>query len=540
MLNIENLCSQIDCNNVSSKKCSACERVSYCSVSCQKQHWRVNHKDRCLKKLPTEYVPLAEVLSTLTALSEQLQRLVELGSNNCDQILCLRHSIAFAEFQLCVPSDPEQYYYCTRPDGLKIDNFTVAHAMSSQYLNLATRYSNGQSLVGAQQAEPYFRKSRGILEPLRLLLDVIVDDEELRSLRGDRELILGQLSRTERKLAVNCMELNRFRESDAHCSQSLYFAKQMEVNEGSTTTVQIEALLCYGVLREHQYWADCAKNSKGAYEYFEEAYLLASEAYDPVHPQVQDVSAYLIGCLIKLGDFIEAERFARINYESLTCANSGADPNGREVMKGASMLVKICYLTAQQTNKPLVGLEEGEKLSRKVMQIAMETDGVDGYDSGIYQYDLYLVLKEKDRLRFNSGLTQAQTELEARKSIVERKILLDRALAISVRCHANGGKDTMYMHMELYHFYGQLSGSSFYGKEKERAEALRASRTYLDSALRTSIVVNGLRHPFTFSLIKFSTVQELFALFASVYPGEFSALLISITIFTCSIIRTLF
>ena len=539
MLEIDNLCSQIDCNNVSCKTCSACERVSYCSISCQKQHWRGTHKDRCLRKLPTEYVPLAQVLSTLTTLSEQLQRLVEIDASNGDQIICLQHSITFAEFQFCIPSDPGQYYYCTRPDGLQIDNFTVAHAMSSQYLNLATRYSNRQSIEAARQAEPYFKKSRGILEPLRLVLDVIVDDE-LSSLRGDRDLILGQLSRTERKLAVNCMELNRFKESDTHCSQSLNFAKQMQDNEGSTTTVQIEALLCYGVLREHQYWTDCARTSKGAYEYFEEAYLLASEAYDPVHPQVQDVSAYLIGCLIKLGDFSEAERFARISYESLTCANSGADPNGREVMKGASMLVKICYLTAQQTNNPLVGLEEGEKLSRKVMQIAMQTDGVDGYDSGIYQYDLYLVLKEKDRLQFNSGLRQAQTELEARKSIVERKILLDRALAISVRCHANGGKDTMYMHMELYHFYGQLSGSSFYGKEKERTEALRASRTYLDSALRTSIVVNGLRHPFTFSLIKFSTVQELFALFASVYPGEFFALLISITIFTCSIIRTLF
>lgn len=531
----ENFCSQIGCNNVGSKLCSACERISYCSVICQRQHWKANHKDRCLKKLPKEYVPLAQVLSTLTALSEQLQRLVELDCNCKEQIRSLEHSISFAEFQLCIPSSPGQYYYCTRPDGVTVDNFTVAHAMSSQYLNLATRYSNGQSLEAARQAGPYFKKSRDILEPLRLLLNVSIDDEALRILIGDRELILGQLSRTERKLAVNCMELSRFDESDKHCAQSLKFSRQMKDNEASTTTVQIEALLCYGVLREHQYWTDCASTSKGAYDYFVEAYLLASEAYDPVHPQVQDVSAYLIGSLIKLGDFIEAERFARINYESLTCANSDTNPVGREVMKGASMLVKICYVTAQQTNKPLVSLEEGEQLARKAMQIAMKTDGVDGYDSGIYQFDLYLILKEKERLQPTSG--QIQTECDARKSMIERRLLLDRALAISVRCHGNGSKDTMHMHAELHHFYSHLYASS--PKGKERSEVLEFSKTYRDAALRTSIAVNGLRHPFTFSLMKLLTIPELFRLSASVYPRELFAVMVAITFLSSSFIRIL-
>ena len=39
------------CWNTSSKpsRCAACKRVSYCSVECQKQDWKRNHKEICKK-----------------------------------------------------------------------------------------------------------------------------------------------------------------------------------------------------------------------------------------------------------------------------------------------------------------------------------------------------------------------------------------------------------------------------------------------------------------------------------------------------------
>jgi hypothetical protein len=116
-----------------------------------------------------------------------------------------------------------------------------------------------------------------------------------------------------------------------------------------------------------------------------------------VHPQVQQVSVHLIGSLIKLGDFIGAERFARINYESLISPDSGVEPDSRQMMKGASMLVKICYVSSQRkkAKAALVDLDEAEQLARKVVQIAIKTNGCHGYDTGIYQFDLYQVLRER-------------------------------------------------------------------------------------------------------------------------------------------------
>lgn len=51
-------CSNPGCNKVESEEvklraCSQCHTVSYCSVDCQRQHWRAGHKLCCGGKKPT-------------------------------------------------------------------------------------------------------------------------------------------------------------------------------------------------------------------------------------------------------------------------------------------------------------------------------------------------------------------------------------------------------------------------------------------------------------------------------------------------------
>lgn len=41
------LCSEHSCSNSSQMKCSACETAWYCSLACQKNHWRHGHKIQC-------------------------------------------------------------------------------------------------------------------------------------------------------------------------------------------------------------------------------------------------------------------------------------------------------------------------------------------------------------------------------------------------------------------------------------------------------------------------------------------------------------
>lgn len=497
------MCARDGCNKIAKKSCAACGNVNYCCALCQKAHWKIFHRNRCLRILPSELLPVADILNILRTLSDQLKRLNLIDDTTDDQISALKHAIAFAELQFVIPTVPGLYYYCSRKDGSQIDNLTVSLSMTSLYFNLGTRYSNQQSMKAAAHAELFYKKSRSILEPLLILLDSPSEVDAIYDVISRKENILSQLSKSEKKLAINCMELKRFKESDYHCQQSLKFARRMIEGNFETTTVLFEALLCFGEFRGHQYLKDCDSNSKGACDYFEEAYILVSEAYGPVHPQVQEVSVHLIGSLCKLGDFEEAERFARINYESLTALDSGINRNDRRVMKGASMLVKISYMMAQQRRTPLVKFKEAEELARMVIRIAIETDGEEGYDAGIYQFDLYQILNVHSKLYGHT-----MSEIALRESAAEREFLLNRSRAVAVRCHGTECKNVMYLDQELHLLYQERMSSLPDGVD--RVEAKFKSSAYQNSALRVSMKLNGVVHPYTLELLsKFATFDFL-------------------------------
>ena len=497
------ICARDGCNKIAKKSCAACANVNYCCALCQKAHWKIFHRDRCLRILPSELLPVADILNILRTLSDQLKRLNVIDGTNDDQIFALKHAIAFAELQFVIPSVPDQYNYCLRDDGSQIDNLTVSLSMTSLYFNLGTRYSNQQSMEAATHAELFYKKSRSILDPLLILLDSRSEEDAMYDVISRKENILSQLSKIEKKLAINCMELKSFKQSDYHCQQSLKFARRMMEGNVETTTVLFEVLLCFGELRGHQYLKDCDSNTKGACDYFEEAYILVSEAYGPVHPQVQEVSVHLIGSLSKLGDFEEAERFARINYESLTALDSGISRNDRRLMKGASMLVKICYMMAQQRRTPLVEFKEAEELARMVIRIAIETDGEEGYDAGIYQFDLYQILNEQSKF---FGHVISETAL--RESATEKEFLLNRSRAVAVRCHGTESRNVMYLDQELHLLYQERMSTLADGVY--RGEAKFKSSAYQNSALRVSMKLNGVVHPYTLELLsKFATLDFL-------------------------------
>ena len=497
------ICARDGCNKIAKKSCAACGRVNYCCPLCQKAHWKSFHRNRCLKILPSELLPVADILIILRTLSDQLKRLNDIDDTNDDQIVSLKHAITFAEFQFDISSTSGQLHRCSMKDGAQIDDLTVSLSMTSLYYNLGTRYSNQQSMRAATYAELYYKKSRRILDPLVVLLDSQPVEHAMYDVTSRKENILSQLSKIEKKLAINCMELKRFQQSDYHCEQSLKFARRMVEGNADTTTVLFEALLCFGELRGHQYLRDCNKNTKGANDYFEEAYILVSNAYGPVHPQVQEVSVHLIGSLSKLGDFEEAERFARINYESLTAVDSGIMCNDRRIMKGASMLVKICYMMSQQRRKPLVEFDEGEQLARMVLRIAIETDGEEGYDTGIYQFDLYQILREQWKAcKYN------RSEAADRESATEKELLLHSSRAIAARCHGIESRNVMYLDQELHLFYQDRISLLPDGVDK--AETKMKSGAYRNSAIRISMKLNGVMHPFTLELLsQFATLDFL-------------------------------
>jgi hypothetical protein len=60
-------------------------------------------------------------------------------------------------------------------------------------------------------------------------------------------------------------------------------------------------------------------------------YICASEVHHPEHPLVLEAGSLLIMILGRTGDYYDAERFARISYESFTRASS--DPESYDVAK---------------------------------------------------------------------------------------------------------------------------------------------------------------------------------------------------------------
>jgi dTDP-4-dehydrorhamnose 3,5-epimerase-like enzyme len=70
----------------------------------------------------------------------------------------------------------------------------------------------------------------------------------------------------------------------------------------------------------------------------EEAYMFVSEVYNPEHPIVLKIGCKLVDILLLTNNYYDAERSARVCYDSLTCAPM--NPNSSEAAQAASNLAK--------------------------------------------------------------------------------------------------------------------------------------------------------------------------------------------------------
>jgi hypothetical protein len=104
----------------------------------------------------------------------------------------------------------------------------------------------------------------------------------------------------EQYMAVATMRKNQFIISEKHCQRCLHYSKKM-VDGGVKTYAVFNALRNIVQLREAQ------NDLEGAVSYAEDGYNLVVEAYDCVHPVVQEAAGTLISCLITKGDLYNAE-----------------------------------------------------------------------------------------------------------------------------------------------------------------------------------------------------------------------------------------
>jgi hypothetical protein len=112
-------------------------------------------------------------------------------------------------------------------------------------------------------------------------------------------------------MAASTININQLDIAGAHCQRCLAYSRRYGLEGENKITDSLTALKIYCNLRQRQ------KGYSSAVTFAEEAYNLVVEAYDPIHPQVQEADGILIGILIAKGDYYDAERYAQVTYGNL-------------------------------------------------------------------------------------------------------------------------------------------------------------------------------------------------------------------------------
>lgn len=415
------------------------------------------------RKNTEELLPFDEVLRGISELS-RLWIESERARNTAQALQILKQLLSFAEYQYGNPCPGKLYR--ERSNGDQVDNMIADIEVWQISSTLGNRLYNLRTSESYTEAEFYFLKARNYLEHWRSLGDVV----------GDKRVnkLYEMLSTTERYLADLYASQSRFPEAEIHCTACLNFARQIV---GENQTIELfKALRTFGYLEERQ------SNYVDAIRYFEDAYICVSEAYGPVHPRVQEAAGYLTDSLLQSKNYVQAEAYARINYESLVDTRNGINPDSFDVARGAQQLVHICYSTPPNQCLVTVSFEEGKFLARKALRIVEAVFDADHINIGSSLNDLAKVLHE-------SGDLGAET-----------KQCYKRSLSIYLKCEGINGMLVLEANSNLgtFHIHRGEKSTDIVGKQVE----LRCALYYYEEVLRISSAVHGISHPLTESYSK--------------------------------------
>jgi hypothetical protein len=290
---------------------------------------------------------------------------LQLDKRYSESIVLLQKLLAFVQNQLGVQIKDKPYY--RRIDGDEVDNFFVICLLNTM-VELCRLNGDMDSVF------TYATEAREMLERRDKL-----DDQTLKLL-SDIELHIA---------SINVIR-NNYAKAEHHCEQCLMFARLIK-GEGQISK-EYKALMNFSDLRGQQY------RGSEAIELSEKAYILVSNAYGPVHPDVQAAAATLIDHLIKQGDYHRADNYCRMNYENLIDPSSGLSQDSVEVAGAKRQLVDIWLIKPPPDDvKAAFALaEEAEQMIRQACGAMEGRFGVKSFAT-VRFYELYcnLLLKRE-------------------------------------------------------------------------------------------------------------------------------------------------
>jgi tetratricopeptide (TPR) repeat protein len=206
--------------------------------------------------------------------------------------------------------------------------------------------------------------------------------EMRRSDVDDRWMFFRSIHRVNTLLGFILADTMRYKEALDRMQEALDAARLCvdEKNKGKMASSDDDILI--QALDNVARYQNALRSGVGA-KYAEEAYTLVSHQHGPEHPDVQKAATCLIDCCAEMGNFVDAERFARINYECLNDPKSNTDRKGRVFANAKMQLVAIWLLTpADQRDGGPEAAEEAETLVRETCDILQEMlRGKDADDS---------------------------------------------------------------------------------------------------------------------------------------------------------------
>jgi tetratricopeptide (TPR) repeat protein len=420
--------------------------------------WKA-HKSICaiLKKLPYQRQSYNEA-----------DRIVKetLASNKGNDVRVLEHLLSYADNQF--GQQVEGRDYRERTDGQRIANWDVDINI---LLKISTRmsnfYVNNLSLTPIIQDNkmfPHLERSLNILKPWIVIVDSDASNQSNSLIFEEKEYLFNVSSVIERTMALVVINRNQFDVAEGHCHRCLANARRLGVEGEDKTTSIIRALETYSNLRQRQ------GDLSGAVPFAEEAYNVVVDAYDPVHPQVQEAAGILINCLIHNKDLFNAERFAQQTYENLKDRKNGMDQEGEEVAMGSYNLADVIYRQDRD-------LLKAEELAREALRIR----------SLIYNSDNFSIGGSCDLL---ARILQSQGKFED-----ETKRLLERSLAIFIRREGPDGANTAISNINTGNYYDELARRQPTVDTKRKYFLL--SKSHIEEGFRVQTKIYGPTHPNT-------------------------------------------
>jgi tetratricopeptide (TPR) repeat protein len=413
-----------------------------------------------LKKLSTQLQPFHKVIR----IKDEV-----LISKKGEDCRVLEHLLSYLEHQFGEKITGIEYR--ERGNGERISNWEV-EVMNLFKINtrLGDLYlqNNSMGMISRHEMRfPYLERSLSLLDPWLIHLDL--DASNRTDSFNDHRMnhILAELSFVEYNMAIVTMYRNQSDIAEAHCQRCLAYSRRYGLEGEKKITDILAALRIYCKIRQAQ------GDYSGAVTFAEDAYNLVVEAYDPVHPQVQEAAGTLINVLIAKGDLFDAERYAQVTYGNLRDKNNGIDQESEAVANGAYNLADVLY----QLEGDLIKAEEVARESLRIRTLIFDSNHI-------------IVGLSCDLL---ASILSAQGKLGD-----ETRGLYERSLAISIRNEGPDGACAATRNYDIGEFYEKLA------IKQSTADAMQThlllAKSHFVEVQRIWSKIHGPTHPNTVSV----------------------------------------